>query len=83
MLKIEYEKEDDKELMFKRSDFLNLLSSVRFEIIKRLIFPKFCDEKFFHQFNDFVKSSKSGKKLETKSVVFRVFGENLFIERRK
>jgi tRNA(Ile)-lysidine synthase len=65
----------------EREVFLNLLSPVRFEVIKKIIFPKFCDEKFFSQVEDFLKNASSGKKLEIKTGFFQCFGEKVFFEK--
>ena len=64
-----------------RTKFLNLFSAVQFEVIKKLIFPKFCDHKIFITIQNFLKNSDSGKKFEVKGVRFQVFGESIFCEK--
>lgn len=63
---------------FSRKKFLNLISPVQFEVVKKIIAPKFCDQKIFLLLRDFIQSASSGKKFQTQSVTVQVFGENFF-----
>ncbi len=64
-----------------RDFFFSLLSGIRFEIIKKLLFPRFCDKKIFREIEKCIKTGDSGKKIEVKNMVFQVFGEKVFFSK--
>ena len=71
--------QNDFEKGILRAKFLELSSAVQFEVIKKSIAPKFCDQKLFSEISGFIQNSDSGKKFLLKNFCFEVFGERVWM----